>query len=158
MPRVDLGLGVKLKVRTKILHEPTPYTRHQVAMMASFGIQQVKMAKILRINEETLVRHYEEELELGKDKANILVAGELFKLAMLPRASMIKLQAINKWLGTRAKESFQEITRNEHSGPDGKAIETDNANANVGMELDDSERAIRLLQLLAQRNPNQQPK
>lgn len=149
MPRVDLGLGIPIKVRTKNLHEPSAFTRYQVTMMAAYGIQQRVIARILKIHEETLVKKYSEELELGRDRANIVAAGELFKMVTMPRLNIVKLQAVNKWLSTRHREAFGDVTKHEHSGPDGKPIETDNTNANV--ELDDSERAIRLLQLLGDR-------
>lgn len=152
MPRVDMGLGVMLKVRTKKLHQPTPFTRNQVTMMTAYGIQQKVQARLLGIHEETLRRLYADELELGRDRANIAVAGELFQMAMSPRHSLTKLQAINKWLGTRHREAFADVTKHEHSGPEGKPIETDNVNANADVNLDDSERAVRLLQLFASRN------
>lgn len=149
MPRVDMGLGIPLKVRTRNIHEVSAYSRYQVTMMAAYGIQQKVIARLLKIHEETLVRKYKEELELGRDRANIIAAGELFKMVTMPRMNIVKLQAVNKWLSTRHREAFGDVTKHEHSGPDGKPIETDNTNANL--ELDDTERAVRLLQLLAER-------
>lgn len=142
MPRVDIGIGVLLTTNNKNIHTPTPLSRHQVSMMASFGIQQTAMARILRINVETLTKHYEEELELGQDKANILVAGELFKLAMNGKG-IVKLGAIKHWLNARGKNQFVEVTRNEHTGAEGTPIQSET----VG--LTDEERVVRLLQLLA---------
>lgn len=142
MPRVDLGLGVLLTATSKIIHTPTPLTRQQVAMMSAYGIQRTVMAKILRINVETLTNKYEEELEVGQDKATILVAGELFKLAMNGKG-IVKLGAIKHWLNARGKGQFVEVTRNEHSGPEGTPIQSET----VG--LTDEERVVRLLQLLA---------
>lgn len=144
MPRIDVGLGVQLTTNHKRIHTPNALTRHQVAMMAAMGIKQVAIAKILRINVETLALKYEEELELGQDRATIRVASELFKLATTGKG-IVKLGAIKHWLNARGKGQFIEVMRNEHSGPEGAPIQSET------FALTDEERAVRLLQLLASR-------
>lgn len=61
-------------------HVPTEKDRVLVRLGASVGMPQEDIAKNIGITAKTLREHYREELDTGKAKANMMVAGELYKL------------------------------------------------------------------------------
>jgi len=63
-------------------HEPNEVTRQTVLMHVAVGTTTTDIAKLLGIGLPTLKRHYKEELNFGKSKANASVAGKLFDKAM----------------------------------------------------------------------------
>lgn len=62
-------------------HKPSPNTRKQVEAMASYGVPEADIARVIGIDAKTLRKHYAEELDTGHIKANALVAQNLFTIA-----------------------------------------------------------------------------
>lgn len=62
-------------------HEPTKATRDTVSMHTLVGTPQSDVARILGIDEKTLRKHYRNELDLAKAKANATIGGALFNKA-----------------------------------------------------------------------------
>jgi len=63
------------------LHQPDERARKQVESMASYGVPQLDIARVLSITIPTLRKHYEYELQTAQIKANALVAQSLFQKA-----------------------------------------------------------------------------
>lgn len=79
-------------------HQPTDATRQTVQLHAMVGTRQEVIASILGISPDSLQRHYREELDTSREKANASIGGALYKKAMSgDTASMIF------WLKTRAR-------------------------------------------------------
>lgn len=89
--------------------EPTPQDRALVETLAGYGVPQEGIAKLVKISIPTLTKHFAEELEVGVLKANLAVAGNLFRMA----TGDGKGAAVSAffWLKTRArwKETPQEV-------------------------------------------------
>ena len=62
-------------------HEPTAATRQMVQLHATVGTQQGVIADILGIDDKTLRKHYREELDQARAKANATIGGALFNKA-----------------------------------------------------------------------------
>lgn len=68
--------------------KPTPEQRQQVEQLAGFGIPQEDMVRLILnskgqpISQVTLRKHFRNELDVGMTKANIAVAGALFRNAV----------------------------------------------------------------------------
>lgn len=80
-------------------HEPTEKTRAEVAALTSFGNTQVEIAGYLDVSEDTLRRHYRDELDNSVVRANAKVAAKLYRKAI--DDNDIKAQIF--WLKTRAR-------------------------------------------------------
>jgi len=63
------------------LHAPDERARKQVESMASYGIPELEIARVLSITIPTLRKHYAYELGTAHIKANALVAQSLFQKA-----------------------------------------------------------------------------
>jgi hypothetical protein len=86
------------KPNTGLPHKPTDETRHIVRSHAIVGTPQENICTILGISLPTLHKHYREELDTARDKANAAIGGALYTKAMSgDTASMIF------WLKTRAR-------------------------------------------------------
>jgi len=62
-------------------HAPTDTQRQTVQMHTMVGTTQADVAQILGIDEKTLRKHYRDELDLSKAKANATIGGALFNKA-----------------------------------------------------------------------------
>ena len=62
-------------------HEPSEKDRKQVEAMASYGIPQLDIARVIGISLPTLEKWYRHELDTAASKANSLVAESLFQKA-----------------------------------------------------------------------------
>lgn len=62
-------------------HQPTEATKRQVASMAASGVPMDKMARVIGINYRTLVKHYAEDINDAKAKAEAMVAQNIFSKA-----------------------------------------------------------------------------
>lgn len=62
-------------------HKPTPATRQLVQLHTTVGTTQVHVAQILGIDLKTLRKHYRDDLDLSKAKANATIGGALFNKA-----------------------------------------------------------------------------
>jgi hypothetical protein len=63
-------------------HMPTDQGRRQVESMASYGIPELDIARVIGISHPTLRKWYLYELQTGHIKANSMVAQSLFQKAM----------------------------------------------------------------------------
>lgn len=72
----------KFPNRGKQGHHPTDVQRQTVLMHMALGTSQSDVAKLMHVSLKTLKRHYKEELNFGRSKANAGVAGKLFDKAM----------------------------------------------------------------------------
>jgi hypothetical protein len=62
-------------------HIPTEEIRKKVDAMAGYGVPQMLIARVLNISNNTLRKHYLEELETASIRANTAVAQSLFRKA-----------------------------------------------------------------------------
>lgn len=62
-------------------HEPTEKSRGEVFAYAVVGVPHHDIAKLVKMDTKTLLKHYDEELKLGKFKANAVIAQSLFNQA-----------------------------------------------------------------------------
>lgn len=90
-------------------YEPTDEDRKLVEKGAAVGMTGEQVAKILGIGETTLWKYYAEEMAKGGPKANMNVAGALYKSAMSGNVS-----AQIFWCKTRLR--WKETEHVEHSG------------------------------------------
>jgi|LakMenEpi03Aug12_release.lakeMendotaPanAssembly.Ray.scaffolds.fasta_scaffold203180_2 hypothetical protein len=93
-------------------HQPSDKTRAQVEALVACGIPQEEIARLLRISPNTLVKHYEPELQDGLVKANARVANNLFRMAT--GQGREALGAACFWLKTRA--GWRETMNHSHEG------------------------------------------
>jgi hypothetical protein len=103
-------------------HAPTDKSRAQVEAMAGYGLPQDQIAKVMRIGETTLKKHYAEELSRGSAVANSIVGEALFKQARGGNTT-----AMIFWAKTRM--GWKETTTLEHTSPDGSMSPADNKGA-----------------------------
>lgn len=62
-------------------HEPSDVLRQTVQLHATVGTKQELIAQILGVDAKTLRKHYREELDISKAKANATIGGALFNKA-----------------------------------------------------------------------------
>lgn len=87
----------------------TPEGRRTVEAMASYGVPEKSIAAVLGCHEQTLRKHFPEELAVSHIKANAKVAETLFK-----QATGGNITAAIFWLKCRA--GWKEKHEVEHSG------------------------------------------
>ena len=102
-------------------HEPTDEQRKTVAAMTAYGVPQPDLAAVIGIDPKTLRLHYSRELATAQSEANAKVAQSLFKKALGDGPQSVTAAIF--WLKTRAQ--WRDVTRVEHSGPDGGPIQTE---------------------------------
>lgn len=83
--------------------EATQEQRELVNLLASMGVAQEDIAKVVKIGERTLRKYFKEELATATIKANAKVAGALFRMATDPKGGMKAVTAQIFWLKTRAR-------------------------------------------------------
>lgn len=105
------------KRRTKPPHEPTKITRDTVQMHTLVGTTQANIAAILGIDEKTLRKHYRNELDLAKAKANATIGGALFN-----KAKAGDTTAMIFWMKTQA--GWREKQEIDHTSSDGSLTPT----------------------------------
>ena len=66
---------------TKPPHAPTDAMRQTVQLHTTVGTPQETIAQILGIDAKTLRKHYRDELDLSRAKANATIGGALFNKA-----------------------------------------------------------------------------
>lgn len=96
-------------------HIPDDNTRLLVKTLAAVGTRYVDIAHKLGINDETLRKHYRQDLEDGRIDANSQVASTLFQ-----RAKQGNMTAAIFWLKTRA--GWKETNVTEFSGGEGTEV------------------------------------
>lgn len=108
------------------LHVPTDETRAQVFALTSFGVPQDEIAQFVGVSDDTLRKHYAQEIARAATDRNAEVAAFLFRSA---NGSTLKegasysdcLKASMFWLKTRAR--WRETNNLELSGPDGGPVQ-----------------------------------
>jgi uncharacterized protein YjcR len=96
-------------------HIPDDNTRLLVKTLAAVGTRYVDIAHKLGINDETLRKHYRQDLEDGRIDANSQVASTLFQ-----KAKQGNMTAAIFWLKTRA--NWKETNVTEFSGGEGTEV------------------------------------
>jgi predicted transcriptional regulator len=96
-------------------HIPTEESRKLVKSLAAVGTRYVDIAHKLEITDDTLRKHYKEELESGRIDANAQIANTLFQ-----QAKKGNMTAAIFWLKTRAGWKETQVT--ELTGEDGGPI------------------------------------
>jgi hypothetical protein len=100
------------KRRTKPPHEPTKALRDTVSMHTLVGTTQGDIAKIIGVDEKTLRKHYRDELDLAKARANASIGGALFN-----KAKAGDTTAMIFWIKTQA--GWREKHDINHASEDG---------------------------------------
>lgn len=95
--------------KTKPSHEPTPERRQTVQMHATVGTNQETIARVLGIDAKTLRKHYRDELDISRAKANATIGGALFN-----KAKDGDTAAMIFWMKTQA--GWRERLDVEHGG------------------------------------------
>jgi len=106
-------------------HQPTDETRRLVKAMAAYGAKQDAIATELAIHQETLRKHYRQELDTSAEKANMRVGQTLYSLAsgeaMAKGATWADVsRAAMFWAKTRM--GWRETDRLEMTGKDGEPM------------------------------------
>jgi DNA-binding NarL/FixJ family response regulator len=96
-------------------HISTQENRDTVKRLSALGVTYEDIALKLKINDDTLKKHYKEELDEGRIDANAAIAGTLFQQAKKGNTA-----AAIFWLKTRAR--WKETQVNEVTGQDGGEI------------------------------------
>lgn len=90
---------------------PTPEHRRIVESTSGVGLPYNEIAALIGIDEETLVRHYALEIEIGQAKANAQIAKTIYNKAQEGDATSLKIWSDNqekiKRVRGRPKGSFK---------------------------------------------------
>lgn len=116
------------KKRGRPPHEPTDVTRKQVMMCCGMGWNHDQIARFMCISDETLRRHYKDELSAGKGQILYKVAQSLFEMALDPNH---KSAAACAMFIMKTQAGWRETNRVEHTGADGGAIQAEVTAKNV---------------------------
>ncbi len=84
-------------------HKPTAKLRAEVEAYATVGVPHKMIAALINTSDNTLLKHYARELEVGKAKATAQVAKTLFQLATVGK----NLGAMIFWL--KAQAGWREV-------------------------------------------------
>jgi len=98
--------------RTKPPHAPTDAQRQTVQLHTTVGTTQAVISQLLGIDLKTLRKHYREELDVSKAKANATIGGALFN-----KAKGGDTTAMIFWMKTQA--GWREKTDVNHVSEDG---------------------------------------
>lgn len=98
---------------------PTDDQRHTVECMASAGIPQDDIARVIGIAKATLQEHFRDELDNGKARTITKVADSLVRQALAGNiaAAIFYLKTQGRW-----REAPQE---HEHAGKDGGPVQVE---------------------------------
>lgn len=102
---------------TKPPHEPTEATRQTVQMHTMVGTDQETIARVLNVDPKTLRKHYRDELDLAKAKANATIGGTLFN-----KAKSGDTAAMIFWMKTQAQ--WRETSHHDVTSSDGSMSPT----------------------------------
>jgi hypothetical protein len=93
-------------------HSPTNEQRQLVQLHATIGTQQSVIADIIGVDDKTLRKHYREELDQSRAKANATIGGVLFN-----KAKGGDTAAMIFWMKTQA--GWREKSEIDHTSSDG---------------------------------------
>ena len=85
--------------------------------MTGLGLTQEQIGKILGVSEDTLQRHYADEIANGVAKANVQVAQNLFNIATSREQGSVAAAIF--WMKSRGK--WKEVNHVAHGGDDERA-------------------------------------
>lgn len=110
-----------------------------VRVMVAGGIQQDEIARSMSIDDDTLRRHFRQQLDHGMSEANAQVVANLFK------QTKVNVRAAEFWLVNRDPQRWKNNFRQEVqlTGQDGGPVQIETRNATIE----------KLMQLLAKQNP-----
>jgi hypothetical protein len=100
------------KKKARPPHAPTPEQRQIVQLHATIGTPQDTIARIIGIDPKTLRKHYRDELDLARAKANATIGGALFNKA---KGGDTAAQIF--WMKTQA--GWRERQEVDHTSSDG---------------------------------------
>jgi hypothetical protein len=103
---------------------PSPEQRAKVKLLASLGVTQVDIAKVIGISHNTVVDNFREELDIGPIDANSKVAAKIFSMAMGPPDGKNTFLAAKFWASARM--SWSDRVAQELTGANGGPIRLDN--------------------------------
>jgi DNA-binding XRE family transcriptional regulator len=87
--------------------EPSDEQRRFVETAAAAGIPQADIAQAIGISKNTLPKYFRDEIDNGVTKANVRVAGALFKMAISGDCPAATIFWCKTRLGWREKEQAQ---------------------------------------------------
>ena len=93
-------------------HNPTSEQRQLVQLHCTIGTPQAVIADIIGVDDKTLRKHYREELDQSKAKANATIGGALFN-----KAKGGDTAAMIFWMKTQA--GWREKSEIDHTSSDG---------------------------------------
>ena len=97
-------------------HEPTDQLRKLVESSSGLGLPHEQIAILVGIDDKTLRKHYRQELDIGKAKANSQIAKTLYQ-----KATAGDTTSLIWW--TKAQMSWSETVKNEVTGADGEPLQ-----------------------------------
>jgi hypothetical protein len=95
-----------------VTHVPTEAQRQTVQLHTTVGTDQPTIARVIGVDPKTLRKHYRDELDVSKAKANATVGGALFNKAKGGDTS-----AMIFWMKTQA--GWRETTVLDNTSSDG---------------------------------------
>ena len=106
-------------------YEPTEKDHAFVTSMTMAGVQQEHIAKVIGVDKKTLRKHFRDDLDHGRTRANAHVVANLYRQATKndPRATTAAIY----W--TKAQMGWRETSQLEHTGRDGGPIQTEDVSA-----------------------------
>ena len=99
-----------------ITHEPTDQLRKLVESSSGLGLPHEQIAILVGIDDKTLRKHYRQELDIGKAKANSQIAKTLYQ-----KATAGDTTSLIWW--TKAQMRWSETVKNEVTGADGEPLQ-----------------------------------
>jgi len=97
-------------------HEPTDQLRKLVESSSGLGLPHEQIAILVGIDDKTLRKHYRQELDIGKAKANSQIAKTLYQ-----KATAGDTTSLIWW--TKAQMRWSETVKNEVTGADGEPLQ-----------------------------------
>ena len=101
-------------------HVPTAETRRQVSLCMTMGMTQPQIGMLLGVTDDTIRKHYRDEIETGKSQMSMSIANNLFNIATDPDHKGTVTAAIF-WL--KAQAGWRDVVRTEVTGLDGGALQ-----------------------------------
>jgi len=102
-------------------YQPEEADRKRVEAMTGYGLTHDQIASVIGISDETLRKYFRRELDTGAALANSRVAQNLYKWATSDKPGAVAASIF--W--TKTRMGWREVTRQEHTGPDGGPIQTE---------------------------------
>ncbi len=127
-PPLDV-IAPQRRGRGKPPFEPTDKDRRLVKEMASCGIPQEGIARVIGISKPTLHKHFKEDLSRAEDEANFRVAQFMFGTIIgapiqgVPPVTNEATRGALAMFWAKTRMRWKETSVHEHGGLDGSTIE-----------------------------------